>query len=151
MSAEEVEAGLSAVLAVPSAKARREGAQQFRSGRRAESHFLWASELAALKSLLRSPELLRRAIGGPDQWGHLDGRMLLALARVVASAGADAPAAGAKLALDLATASGWRWLEKGTRRTSCGVGRRRFGSRGIWGACWVPERGAPAPTGASSE
>ena len=119
VSVEEAEAALGAVLAVPSTKARREGAQQFRSGRRAESHFLWASELAALKLLLRSPELLQRAIGGSDQWGHLDGRMLLALAQVVASSGGEASAARAALALDLATASGVALAGEGDAPSMC--------------------------------
>ncbi|QDV08733.1 hypothetical protein Poly30_42860 [Planctomycetes bacterium Poly30] len=58
--------------------------------RRIEASFLWASELAALRTLGRRSELLEEAIGPEPRWGRLDGRLLLALAHVAAEAGSAA-------------------------------------------------------------
>lgn len=84
---EEVGALLAAVLQAPLQVARTGGSRQFRSGRRVETAFLWASELAALKTLGGAPALFRRALGSESRWGHLDGRTLLSIARVAHAAG----------------------------------------------------------------
>ncbi len=102
LDAEEVDALLGAVMSAPLEKARVDGPRQFQSGRRIESQFLWASELAALKTLGKAPRLLRRAIGDEARWGHLDGRTLLAVARVAQEAGASD--LGLELAAGAATA-----------------------------------------------
>ncbi|MFT5733804.1 MAG: hypothetical protein ACI80K_000288 [Paracoccaceae bacterium] len=78
---------LGQILAAPLRQAGLAAQRGFGRQRRSEAQFLWASELAALKTLGADSGLFRAALGDEARWGRLDGRLLLAIAHLAASAG----------------------------------------------------------------
>ena len=143
LSDNDVDQVLDAVLSAPLEAARLEATRQFQSGRRIESQFLWASELAALKTLRQVPVFFRLAIGEETRWGHLDGRTLLGLARVAQAAdegalarnlavGAAVALAGEGAAPDLQRRlAEARWVSGGFGRSLLGSYRQGILPRGV--------------------